>query len=215
MIKIVNSYLFRLCLVVALCWGTTISAKENPSVSAKLQKKYQYVTFRNENGLEYYEISRTNPDDSDAEVCGIANKKGKVLISYYHDYAFISPILLQDFGAEEFRKDIYYWALQTYDNRFGVADKNGKMLIPCTSGTGIYLTEYKTPEGSPFDYSYERDGWGFVVQGDSYSAIFDEQGKEIIPFSSGYTDFDLRVDENGVKYINAWKEGKEEKILCK
>ena len=209
MIKIVNSYLFRLCLVVALCWGTTISAKENPSVTAKLQKKYQYVTFMNENGLEYYEISRTNPDDPDAVVCGIANTKGKVLISYYHDYAFISPILLQDFGAEEFRKDIYYWALQTYDNRFGVADKNGKMLIPCTPCNGIYLVEYSTPKGSPTDYDYKRDGWAFVLHGYSgTSALFDEKGKVLIPLSQGYTDISPRVDEHGIKYIEVRKNDK-------
>lgn len=200
--------IFLLCMVVVICWGTTISAKENPSVSAKLQKKYQYVTFMNENGLEYYEISRTNPDDPDAEVCGIANTKGKVLISYTNYYALISPIQLQDFGANEFRKDIYYWALQTYDNQFGIADKNGKIIIPCTPGTGIYLTEYITPEGTPFDYNYERDGWGFVMQGDKYSALYDEKGKEIIPLSRGYSDIYLRVDANGVKYLKVRKNGK-------
>ena len=184
-----------LSVVVALCWATTTSAKECRSVTAKLQKNYQHVTFMSENGLEYYEISRTNPDDPDAVVCGIANKKGKVLIPYYDDYALISPILLQNFGAKEYRKDIYYWALQTYDNRFGIADKNGKIIIPCAPGTGIYLTEYITPEGTPFDYNYDRDGWGFVMQGDKYSALYDEKGKEIIPLSRGYSDIYLRVNE--------------------
>ena len=200
--------IFGLCVAVALCWGTSISAKERPFVTAKLKKHFQYVTFMNENGLEYYEISRTNPDDPDAVVCGIANKKGKVLISYYHDYAFISPILLQDFGAEEFRKDIYYWALQTYDNQFGIADKNGKVIIPCTPCGGIYLVEYITPKGSPVDYDYDRDGWAFVMHGYSSSALFDEKGNELIPLSRGYTDIFPRVDEHGVKYIEIIKDGK-------
>ena len=186
-------------MLVAVCWGTTISAKERRSVTAKLQKKYQYVTFMNENGLEYYEISRTNPDDPDAVVCGIANKKGKVLIPYTNYYALISPIMLPH---------TYYWSLQTYDNQFGVADKNGKIIIPCAPGTGIYLTEYITPEGTPFDYNYERDGWGFVMQGDKYSALYDEKGKEIIPLSRGYSDIYLRVDEHGAKYIKVRKDGK-------
>ena len=155
-------------MIVALCWGTTVSAKGRPYAIAKLQKKYQ-----------------------------------------------ITPIQLQEFGSDTFRSDIYYWALQTADNQFGVADMKGKIIIPCTPCFGIYLVEYSTPKGSPFDYNLERDGWGFVMQGDKYSALFDEKGKEIIPFSSGYTDIFLRVDENGVKYINAWKDGKVEKILCK
>ena len=160
--------LFLLGVIVALCWGTTVSAKGRPYAIAKLQKKYQ-----------------------------------------------ITPIQLQEFGSDTFRSDIYYWALQTADNQFGVADMKGKIIIPCTPCYGIYLVEYSTPKGSPFDYNLERDGWGFVMQGDKYSALFDEKGKEIIPFSSGYTDIFLRVDENGVKYINAWKDGKVEKILCK
>ena len=208
MIKIANSYLFRLFVLIALCLATTVSAKENPFVTAKLQKKYQYVTFMNESGLEYYEICRTNPDDYDAVVCGIANTKGKVLISYTNYYALISPIQLQDFGANEFRKDIYYWALQTYDNQFGIADMNGKIIIPCTPCGGIYLTEYITPKGAAEDFNYERDGWAFVMHGDSTSALFDEKGNVLIPLSRGYTDIFLRVDENGVKYIEFIKGGK-------
>lgn len=198
---------FLLCVAVVLCFATTVSAKENPSVTAKLKKHFQYVTFMNENGLEYYEICRTNPDDPDAVVCGIANKKGKVLISYYHNYLNIPPILLQDFGADTFRSDIYYWALQTYDNRFGVADKNGKIIIPCTPCNGIYLVEYGTPKGSPVDYDYDRDGWAFVMHGYSSSALFDEKGEVLIPLSRGYTDIFPRVDEHGVKYIEVIKDG--------
>ena len=194
--------------MVALAWSTVASAKERPSVTAKLKKHFQYVTFMNENGLEYYEISRTNPDDPDAVVCGIANKKGKVLISYYHDYLNITPILLQDFGAGTFRSDIYYWALQTTDNQFGIADMNGKTIIPCTPCDGIYLVEYSTPKGSPFDYDYERDGWAFVMHGYSSSALFDEKGNVLIPLSRGYTDIFPRVDEKGVKYIEVIKDGK-------
>ena len=210
-----SNRIFLLSVLLVLCIGTTMSAKERPFVTAKLKKHYQYVTFMNENGLEYYEINRENPDDYEALVCGIANKKGKVLISYYHDYLNITPIQLQDFGADTFRSDIYYWALQTTDNQFSIADMNGKIIIPCTPCNGIYLMEYSTPKECPFDYNLERDGWGFVMHGDKYSALFDEKGNELIPFSSGYTDIYLRVDENGVKYINAWKDGKVENILCK
>lgn len=200
--------LFGLCLALSLCFTTTVSAKERPFVTAKLKKHFQYVTFMNENGLEYYEISRTNPDDPDAVVCGIANKKGKVLISYYHDYLNIPPILLQDFGADTFRSDIYYWALQTTDNQFGIADMNGKIIIPCTPCDGIFLVEYSTPKGCPFDYNLERDGWAFVMHGYSSSALFDENGNELIPLSRGYTDIFPRVDEQGVKYIEVIKDGK-------
>ena len=200
--------IFLLSVVVALCWATTTSAKECHFVTAKLQKKYQYVTFMSENGLEYYEISQTNPDDPDAVVCGIATVKGKVLIPYTNYYALISPILLQNFGEEEFRKDIYYWSLQTYDNLFGIADKNGKIIIPCTPCSGIYLVEYITPKGNPVDYDYDRDGWGFVMFGDSTNALFDKKGKEIIPLSRGYSDIYLRVDAHGVKYIKVRKNGK-------
>lgn len=207
MIKIANSYLFRLFVLIALCPATTVSAKENPFVTAKLQKKYQYVTFMDESGLEYYEICRTNPDDYDAVVYGIANKKGKVLIPYYHDYVYIPPIRLQDPHSKEYLP-IYYWSLQTYDNQFGIADMNGKIIIPCTPCGGIYLTEYITPKGAAEDFNYERDGWAFVMHGDSTSALFDEKGNVLIPLSRGYTDIFLRVDENGVKYIEFIKGGK-------
>lgn len=199
--------LFRLSVIIALCWGTTVSAKECHAVTAKLKHKFQHVTFKNESGLEYYEISRTNPDDYDAELCGIANAKGKVLIPYTRQYVYIFPIRLQDPQSKNYLP-IYYWALQTTDNQFGVADKNGKIIIPCTPCGGIYLVEYITPKGSSVDYDYKRDGWAFVMHTDSSSALFDEKGNELIPLARGYTDISPRVDEHGGKYIQVIRDGK-------
>lgn len=201
---IVMTLLLLCCVPVR----TSLSAKECRCVTAKLKKNFQYVTFKTENGLEYYEISRTNPDDYEAVVCGIANKKGKVLIPYYQDYVNITPILLQDFGSDTFRSDSYYWALQTTDNQFGIADKNGKTIIPCTPCDGIYLVEYRTPKGCSVDYDYERDGWAFVMHGYSSCALFDEKGNVLIPLSRGYTDIFPKVDEAGVKYIEFLKDEK-------
>ena len=201
------SHMLRLSVLLTLCLATTVFAEEKPRVTAKLKQKYQHVTFKNENGLEYYEISRESPDDYEAEVYGIANAKGKVLIPYTHDYVYISPIQLQDPQSEEYLP-IYYWSLQTTDNQFGIADKNGKIIIPCTPCGGIYLVEYITPKGDPVDYDYKRDGWAFVMHGDSSSALFDEKGKELIPFSRGYTDISPRIDEHGAKYIEVRKDGK-------
>ena len=57
-------------LAVMLLAGTVsakesqaVAAKENQAVTDQLKRKYQYVSYRNENGLEYYELRRENTDD--------------------------------------------------------------------------------------------------------------------------------------------------------
>lgn len=186
-------------LFIALLMCTTIlCAEENPTITARLEKKYDYVKFVDKDGLEYYEIS----DHSGWPwKDGIADITGKEIIPCKYDY--VAPMGLRDDDYEEYFTDKYFWQVETHDNKHGVMDSNGKIIAACIYDDYPILVGYHSSIGP--DYSY---GVYFEIGKNAVNLIY-ENGKVIIPASKGYSDVTLWINHtDGTRIIQVKKDNK-------
>lgn len=192
-----------LSLAVLFLLSMVICAEEKPSVTAKLEQKYDNVEFKKEKGIEYYYLRRKNPHDY-GDLHGIADVDGKIILPCSYPGAVI---LL---GVPNKNYDIdcskeHFWSIpkdkRTSNNR-GIADATGKIIVSCIYDCCTYLSPFYTTAGDiTNDY-----GFIFVI---ADKTVCLPSGKEIISASRGYTQFFPRVNTiDGEKYIFVTKDAK-------
>lgn len=190
--KKVNFVPFLLLSVLMFSLPTKFFAEENPSVTARLKQKYNKVSFVNDNGLEFYKIYNSSSQE------GIADLTGKEILPCV--YYYISPVCvnLQLFDGCDFSQ-VHFWSLQQPRGKYGLADSNGKILIPCIHDGQVYSMGWMDSKNLG-----ERDlknGYVFLI-GDKIKAMYDQNIKEIIPLSRGYTFEHPYINPtDGTKYI--------------
>lgn len=174
-------------------------ATENPTVTARLEKKYKRVKFIEDNGLEYYETI----DDSNWNwKYGIVDNNGNEVIPCQYD--FIAPKGLMDENYDMYFYERYFWLLQTQDKKHGLADSKGKIIVPCIYEDYPFAIGYQGSKG--FDYSKGI----FIMVTDDYGVVLmSETGKVIIPSSRRYSDISLWTNEaDGTCIMAVKKDGK-------
>lgn len=169
----------KICLSIVLIFAQSIVAfaEENPTITAQLEKKYHKISFVNNNGLEFYKIYNSNSQQ------GIADITGKEILPCV--YYYISPVCvrLQLFDECDLSQ-IHFWNIQQPRGKYGLADSNGKILIPCIHDGQVYSMGWT--DSKNVGECDLKNGYVFLI-GDEIKAMYDQNAKEIIPISRGYS----------------------------
>ncbi len=194
---------FFLSLAVLFLTGSIIHAEEKPSVTAKLEQKYDEVEFKKEKGLEYYYLQRKNPHDY-GYLHGIADVDGKIIIPCNYP-AYIGLLGVYDKNLNYDCSKEHFWSIQKdkrMSNNMGIADATGKIIVPCIYDCCTYLSPFYTTDNViTNDY-----GFIFVI---ADKTICLPSGKEIISATRGYTNVFPRVNTvDGEKYLIVTKNEK-------
>ncbi len=200
-----NQFISRIVFLLTLlmCEILISYAEERPSVTARLEQKYESVTFVNENGVEYYKLRNTRPGTYDSYY-GIADVSGKIIIPCQYNYVSLQTYVDSNFKG--YASETYFWILETSNEMYGVADKKGKIIIPCKYGYP-FLSDYGSIGGK---MNGELYGFAFIMGG---KAAFTEKGKELIPEKRGYTNiFPCINPYDEIKFFSVAKG--EKKGLC-